>query len=109
MTIAGSYASPIMDDMDKIFRESNSKTVVVVFSADWLGAAVVLDSFMEDFSKQFPKIRFYRIDIDKADGAAEKFGISTVPTTLILRKKEIINHFTGVPPKQKILQILKSL
>ena len=72
---------------------------VVDFSATWCGPCRMLAPILEDISEELAgKANFYNVDVDECNGLAMGFGISSVPTVLILKNGKVADHSLGFRP-----------
>jgi thioredoxin 1 len=46
--------------------------------------------------------------VDEEQEIAEAFGISSVPTLLLIKNGNIVNWLTGFVPKEEILDLMKT-
>lgn len=95
--------------MSPIISESEEKPVVLLFTAEWLGSAHILETFFEELAPDYPKLVIYKIDVDANHDLPTEFGISQVPTTVFLRDGEIRDYVLGVLSKKKLRQKFNSL
>ena len=72
---------------------------VVDFSATWCGPCRMLAPILEEISEELAgKANFYNVDVDECSGLAMGFGISSVPTVLILKNGKVADHSIGFRP-----------
>lgn len=55
------------------------------------------------------KVNFYKFCIDDADDIIEKFNIKSVPTTIILKNKKVINTFKGMAAMNILVSFLDEI
>ena len=78
---------------------------VIIFTADWSGNAVILETIMEKVIAKFEtSVEFYKTDIDLNPATRKFFNITTVPTLVFLEDGEIRNMQRGLLPKKKIIE-----
>ena len=72
---------------------------VVDFSATWCGPCRMLAPVLEGISDELAgKANFYNVDVDEAGELAAGFGISSVPTVLILKNGKVADQSIGFKP-----------
>jgi len=72
---------------------------VVDFSATWCGPCRMLAPVLEEISDQLAgKAAFYNVDVDESGSLAAKYGISSVPTVLILKAGALADQSIGFKP-----------
>ncbi len=83
------------------FRNEAAKDAVAVvdFSATWCGPCRMLAPVIEEVSEQLAdKVKFYNVDVDDASDLAGEFGISSVPTVLLLKNGQCVDQSIGFKP-----------
>ena len=77
----------------------NDAAAVVDFSATWCGPCRMLAPVLEEISGQLAgKANFYNVDVDEAPALAAGFGISSVPTVLLLKNGKVADYTVGFQP-----------
>ncbi|MEZ5042094.1 MAG: thioredoxin family protein [Saprospiraceae bacterium] len=95
------------NDIDLLIIESKKHPIILVFSADWLGSAHILESFLAEIVQDFPGTKLIKVNIENNEATAAKMGVSQIPTTFIFWKGKITNAFSGLLPKKKIRTFLE--
>ena len=77
----------------------NDPVAVVDFSATWCGPCRMLAPVLEDISEQLgDRVKFYNADVDDDPALAAGFGISSVPTVLLLKNGRVADQSVGFRP-----------
>ena len=77
----------------------NDPVAVVDFSATWCGPCRMLAPVLEEISEELgDKVKFYNVDVDDDTPLAAKFGISSVPTVLLLKNGRVADQSIGFIP-----------
>lgn len=77
----------------------NDAVAVIDFSATWCGPCRMLAPVLEKISEELAgKANFYNVDVDDDSALAAGFGISSVPTVLILKNGKVVDHSLGFRP-----------
>ena len=77
----------------------NDPVAVVDFSATWCGPCRMLAPVLEDISEQLgDRVKFYNVDVDDDPALAAGFGISSVPTVLLLKNGRVADQSVGFRP-----------
>lgn len=98
------------DTIEKLITDSFDRPIVLLLITEWLGAADVMDVYMEELAVQFgQQIRFYRQDVEKYTGIYQNLGIKQLPATIFLQNGEIVNYFSGMISKAMIIEKLQTL
>ena len=74
--------------------------VLVDFSATWCGPCQQLSPIIDELAEEYSgKVKVGKVDIDKSQDVAAKFGIMSVPTVLIFKGGEKVDQVVGLLPK----------
>ena len=78
-----------------------SDTLVLAdFSAEWCGPCKALAPMIEELaSEQEGKVKVCKIDVDKSQQTAMKYGITSVPTVMLFKGGEAVETLVGMRPK----------
>ena len=81
---------------------NSEKTVLIDFYADWCGPCKMQSPIVDKIAEERTDIKVGKINIDKNSNLAEKYGVMSIPTLLIMKNGEVAGQFVGVTPKEKI-------
>lgn len=74
--------------------------VLVDFSATWCGPCQQLSPIIDELAEEYSgKVKVGKVDIDKAQDIAGRFGIMSVPTVLFFKGGEKVDQVVGLLPK----------
>lgn len=77
--------------------------VLVDFYADWCGPCKMMAPAVEELAKDFAgTAKVGKLNVDISPEIAEKYGIMSIPTLLIIKQGEIVYKAVGVQQKQVI-------
>jgi thioredoxin 1 len=51
-------------------------------------------------------VKIGKINIDDSPGAAQNYGVSSIPTLMIFKAGEVVERFVGVQPKARLQEAL---
>ena len=71
------------------------------FSATWCGPCKAFKPIMQEVANDGYSIEF--IDVDQSQETATKYGIRSVPTTVIEENGIEVNRFVGAIPKDQVI------
>ena len=70
--------------------------VVVDFWAEWCGPCRAMNPIIEELSLIYEnKIVFAKLNVDKNPISPSKYGISAIPTFLIIKNGQVMNSIIG--------------
>ena len=74
------------------------------FTATWCGPCKAFKPVMNEVAGEGYSIQF--IDVDSQSELASKYGVQSVPTTVIEENGVEVDRFIGALPKQSVIQKL---
>jgi len=84
----------------------SEKTVLLDFYADWCGPCKMLAPVLESLSDENPDIVVGKINVDDEGGLAQAFGVSAIPTLVVMKDGKAIDKQMGFIPKSELLKML---
>ncbi len=85
---------------------NSEKTVLLDFWAPWCAPCRMLAPVVEEIASERADIKVEKINIDEQSELANKFGIMSIPTLVVMKNGKIIQQVSGVRPKNAILEML---
>lgn len=84
----------------------SSKTVLLDFWATWCGPCRMVAPILEEIADERPDVKVCKVDVDQEPQLAARYGISSIPTLLVIKNGKIVNQSIGAVPKASILKML---
>lgn len=98
------------NEFNKLLNDFTDKIIVIDFWAVWCGPckmyAPVFQRAHEEFTGDFI---FTKINSDENPSIAQYFGITSIPTTLFIKGKQVVHKFSGVVNYETLKQTLEKL
>ncbi len=82
------------------------KRVLLDFWATWCGPCQMIAPFIEEIAEENEHITVCKVNVDEEPELAIRFGITSIPTLLVLENGQKVNQLIGYRPKADILKIL---
>ncbi|MDO4622286.1 MAG: thioredoxin [Eubacteriales bacterium] len=95
----------VNNDMSALEKESYA---VVDFSAEWCGPCKMLAPIFHELSEEMTDVAFYNIDSDENMELAQKYGIQSIPSLLIMKNGEVVANSLGFQPKPVLKAFIES-
>ena len=85
----------------------NSDTPVLLdFWAPWCAPCRMVAPTVEEIASERVDIKVGKINVDEQPELANKFGIMSIPTLVVMKNGKIVQRVSGVRPKNTILEML---
>ena len=92
---------------DNINEVVNSeKTVLLDFFAEWCGPCRMVSPIVDEIANEYPQYLVGKINVDEEPELASTFGVSTIPTLVVMKEGKVVNQSAGARPKAQILALL---
>ena len=85
---------------------NSQKTVLLDFYADWCMPCKMQSPIIDKIAEEIENLKVGKVNVDENQNLAEKYGIMSIPTLLIIKNGKIANQFVGVTSKDKIIENL---
>lgn len=86
---------------------SGNGLVLVDFFATWCGPCKMMHPVLEQVKATLgDKIRIIKVDVDKHNDTAVRYGIQSVPTLMLFRNGEILYRQSGAMSKSDLMALL---
>jgi len=99
----------IIDLSDSNFDQiiSSDNPTLVDFWAEWCGPCKMMHPVFERLSKNYPKIKFARVNVDNNQNISMKFAVQSIPTFIMFKSGQIIDKMMGAVGEPGINMICK--
>lgn len=63
--------------------------------AEWCSHCKAIAPKIEEFSKLYPQVKFYQVDVDKVEDVGQELGVRAKPTFMLFKGGEKITEVVG--------------
>jgi len=96
---------------DKNFEEEvlkSDKTVLIDVFATWCGPCRMMSPIIDEIAEELGNtVKVGKVDSDENPEIADRYGIMSIPTIMVIKNGEVFKTFIGVTAKEEILEALK--
>ena len=90
--------------------EKSPTPVLLDMWADWCGPCHMLAPTVDQIASEMAgRVKVAKLNIDENPGTANRFGVRSIPTLLVLKAGKEVDRLVGVQPKQEILRRLENV
>jgi thioredoxin 1 len=97
--------------MEKDFNEAlEAKHISVVeFGAPWCAACKATEPIVAEIAKDFPDIKFSKINVAENPQLASKMGVMSLPNILIISNGKVVDQIIGGANRAKIEEKIRKI
>ena len=85
---------------------NNPKKVLLDFWAPWCGPCRMVAPIVEEIAQERSDVVVGKINVDEEMELAMQFGVSSIPTLVVMKDGKAVAHAIGYRPKADILALL---
>ncbi|MDE1865244.1 MAG: thioredoxin [Candidatus Micrarchaeota archaeon] len=88
----------------------DSKTPVIVdIWAEWCGPCRMYSPVIDEVSKEYEgKIKFVKVNADECERVVQKYNVTSIPTTLLIKNGEVKGMNVGAVPREALKKWISS-
>lgn len=93
------------DNFDALVNNSGKK-VLLDFWATWCGPCKMVAPIVEEIAQEQEDLLVGKVDVDEEPELAVRFGVTSIPTLVVLEGGKVVSQAVGYRPKADILKLL---
>lgn len=88
---------------EEMFNDVIKTRVLIDFYATWCGPCKMMHPIIDNIKS----IKTYKLDVDKFENIARKYGVLSIPTLIIFENGELIDKKIGYVPEEILNEWIK--
>ena len=82
--------------------EINEGITLVDFFANWCGPCKMLSPVLEEVAKDYPSVKFIKVDCDESPEIAARYNVMSIPTLLIFKDGQLAGKTAGYQQSRQL-------
>ena len=79
---------------------------LIDFWASWCGPCRMLSPVVDEIAEENDGFKVCKVDVDDQPELAQRFGVMSIPTLVVIKDGKVTNRTVGAQPKEQILSLL---
>ncbi|CAM3909421.1 thioredoxin [Aeromicrobium ponti] len=98
----------VLNVTDQTFTaETNNGIVLADFFATWCGPCKMIAPVLEELDQDMGnQVKIVKIDVDQNQETANKFGIMSIPTLIVMKDGKVVDTLVGLKSKEALEEAL---
>jgi len=82
---------------------------LVQFKSEWSGACQIISPIYEAMASSYKgQANFFTVDVENETGLGDEYGVMELPTILFFKYGKVIDHVTGLAPKNVMISKIEN-
>ena len=87
--------------------EQADSLVVIDLYADWCGPCKMLAPIIEELEREYPDVKFGKINVDNEPDLAALFKVQSIPYIALVKNNTFLDFSVGYVPKTTLARLIE--
>ena len=87
--------------------EQADRLVVIDLYADWCGPCKMLAPVMEELEREYPDVKFGKINVDNEPDLTALFKVQSIPYIALVKNNTFVDFSVGYVPKATLARLIE--
>ena len=88
--------------------EKAESLVVIDLYADWCGPCKLLAPVMEELEREYPDVKFGKINVDNEPELTALFKVQSIPYIALVKNNTFLDFSVGYVPKDTLVRLVEA-
>ncbi len=93
-------------NLEKLREEISAGVSLIDFYATWCGPCKMVAPIVDEIGKEFPDVKILKVNVDEETEIAANYGVQVIPTFVVVKDGEVLDHLAGLVNKTTIVNAL---
>lgn len=80
---------------------------VIDLYADWCGPCKMLSPILEELEREYPNVKFFKINVDEEEELAREFRVKSIPMVAFVKDNTFLDFSVGYVPKESLAELIE--
>ncbi len=87
--------------------EQSDRLAVIDLYADWCGPCKLLAPIMEELEREYPDVKFCKINVDREPELTALFKTESIPYVALVKDNTFVDFSVGYVPKATLVKLIE--
>ena len=87
--------------------EQSDRLAVIDLYADWCGPCKLLAPIMEELEREYPNVKFCKINVDREPELTAIFKTESIPYVALVKDNTFVDFSVGYVPKATLVKLIE--